>query len=217
MVKKIILCVVAAIIFFGAYVFVLVNKAGMISVGKPIDAYPDAKSALVIIDMQRDLTEKTGKMPINPAMSDAIINNLNMIMEKNRKLTVVYVSHEFEGVLGLLAGGALRHGKPGTEIDPRIKIVSENRFTKHISDSFSNPAFGEFLVKNHINHLYIAGLDARYCVNKTVRAALNRKYKVTVLYDAIGSATPQYVDQALTEFNKIDVELVKSEKAIAAK
>ncbi len=210
-VKRIIFGIVLSVIILCVYVFVSLNNAGHVTTGDPIGKYADPKSALLIIDLQRDLTEKTGIMPINPEITDKVIENCNMIIEKNKKLIVVYISHEFDSIIiRFLAGGALKHGEPGGELDPRLKIVSNNRFLKHVSDSFSVPELNEFLVKNQVDHLYIAGVDAKHCVNKTIRGALNRKYKVTVLYDGIGSATARDVDLMLNEFNRLDVDLVSS-------
>jgi len=198
-----------------AYGYYRINA---VSRGGKIAEYKAPRKALVIIDLQRDITEKDGRMVMNLQQTDRIIGNINRILSKHGKgdLPVVYITKEFEknSIVQLLTNNALLPGSPGAGIDPRIRIVGGNRFVKHVSDAFSNRGLDGFLVKNSVNHLYVAGVDAEYCVDRTVRAALNRNYKVTVISDAVGSGSDGKRDAKISEFERLGMEIITTEQML---
>ena len=154
-----------------------------------------------------------GKMCINKEQSDEAIENINKIIEIGH-LNVIYIRHEFNSVnpvIIYLTNKALRPGSGGSEIDPRILISGGNIFVKHMADAFSKKEFESFLVNNKINHLYISGADAEYCVDKTLKGALNRGYKVTVIEDAVVTKNEEMRRMKLKEFSGMGVETVSSE------
>ncbi len=148
--------------------------------------------ALLVIDAQSDFTGPSAKYPFPPGKSDALIAAVNQMSQQARAhgLAVVYIRHEFDGILGrlysrLLLGGAVIAGSPGTELDPRLVRVSDHCFTKHETNAFSNPQLDAFLRQRQVSELYLAGLDGLFCVNKTARGALDRGYRVAFITDAI--------------------------------
>ncbi len=155
---------------------------------------------------------------MNLQQTDQCIKNINKILADNSRLdlVVIYITQEFENniIVKLFTGNALQHGDAGAEIDPRIKIISSNHFVKHVSDSFSNPDLDKFLIKNKVNHIYIAGVDAEYCVDKTIKGALNRNYKVTVIRDAIGSRTDEKRDKKIAEFSKRGARIISTDQLL---
>ncbi len=201
--------VVATVAVYFAYGYYKINA---VSRGERIADYRTPGKALLIIDLQRDITEKDGRMVLNPEQTARIIANINRILSDRRirNLQLVYIAQEFErnSIVQLLTNNALLPGSPGARIDPRIKIVSDNLFVKRVSDAFSNPELDDFLIKNRVNHLYVAGVDAEYCVDRTVRAALNRNYRVTVISDAVGSGSDEKRDAKIREFEGLGMEII---------
>jgi nicotinamidase-related amidase len=217
--KKIVLlfCLAVCISIFG-YVFAGYSSFSSVSKGSIIPRYKNPKTALLVIDIQRDLTEKDGKAVLNPELTDKIIENTNAIITKadKLKLTVIYIRHEFKKdfLVDQITKGALREGSQGAQIDPRIIIANRNIFTKNIMDSFSNKEFEKFLQQNEIDALYITGIDARACVDRTIKAALNRKYQVCVIEDCIASKTSKDVEKKLEEFKKLGADSASSQDII---
>lgn len=207
--------IVATVVVYFAYAYYRINA---VSRGEKIAEYEAPRRALMIIDLQRDITEKDGRMVMNPEQTDRIIGNINRILSKHGKgdLLVVYITQEFEknSIVQLLTNNALLPGSPGARIDPRIMIVGDNHFVKHVSDAFSNRGLDDFLVKNRVNHLYVTGVDAEYCVDKTVKAALNRNYKVTVISDAVGSGSDEKRDAKIREFERLGMEIITTEQML---
>lgn len=161
--------------------------------GNKIGIYPNPQKALLIIDIQEDYTGNT-KWSGSPytKQSDKYIELVNSTIKKlsGKKTEIVYIKQEFEGFFGkavatILVGGLTIKGDPGTQVDKRIIRISDNFFSKPVGDAFSNPELETFLVSHQINELYLAGLDAEYCVHRTAKGALNRGYKVNIITDCI--------------------------------
>jgi len=101
------------------------------------------KKALVIIDIQNDITKNYKDIidNINEAIDWAVSSNTH----------VVYIRHEN------LSDGT-RTFKPGTrgsELVSDLKIVSKNVFTKYKGNALSSEEFVDFISKNEICDFYI--------------------------------------------------------------
>ena len=215
---KVIIGVLIFIVIVMIIVFINYKKFSSASKGQKIPSYENLKSALLVIDIQRDITEKNGKAVYNTEQTDQIIENTNLIIENSEKLglLVIYITHEYKKsfLIRIFTKGALEQGTPGAQIDPRIKIINKNHFIKHMMDSFSNPEFENFLKANKVNHIYVTGLDAEACVDRTVKAALNRNYEVTVVSNAIAAKSEEKRNVKLWGFEKICAKVVTTEELL---
>jgi nicotinamidase-related amidase len=129
------------------------------------------KKALVIIDIQNDITKNYKD----------IIDNINKAVDwaTGHDIHVVYIRHEN------LSDGT-RTFKPntrGSELAPDLKMASKNVFTKYKGNALSSEAFADFIRKNEICDFYIAGADAVACVKSTCYNLRKANYSVTVLGD----------------------------------
>ena len=100
-------------------------------------------SALVVIDLQNDITKNYKKIieKVNTAIDWAVKKNL----------WVIYIQHN-----NLSAG--TRTFKPGTrgaELVPEMNVVSEHIFTKTKSNALTSEAFTAFLKEHGITDFYI--------------------------------------------------------------
>jgi len=143
------------------------------------------KKALVIIDIQNDITKNYKD----------IIDNINKSIDwaVNNDIHVVYIRHE-----NLSAG--TRTFKPntrGAELVSDLKIVSKNIFTKYKGNALSSEEFADFIHKNEIDEFYITGADAVACVKSTCFNLTKANYKVNVLSDCITSYDKRKIDEML--------------------
>jgi len=188
-IKKYITISLAAIVVILAMIVVAVMKKMFTPTeGAKIAAYANPQKALLVIDVQEDYTGLKGKQPSLYKNIEPQLAAINGLIDKASKsgARVIYIRQIFDdNVISRLLGGRTIEGKPGTELDSRISVVSRNDFTKKRSDAFSNPRLDDFLISNQVNEVYLVGLDAAYCVYNTARGALNRGYKVKVVKDAI--------------------------------
>jgi len=143
------------------------------------------KKALVIIDIQNDITKNYKDVigNINKAIDWAVNNNIH----------VVYIRHENLSV-------GTRTFKPnthGSEFASDLKIVSKNVFTKYKVNALSSEEFTNFISKNEICDFYIAGADAVACVKSTCYNLRKANYGVNVLSDCVTSYDKRKIDEML--------------------
>ena len=143
------------------------------------------KKALVIIDIQNDITKNYKE----------IIGNINKAIDwaVNSDIHVIYIRHE-----NLSAG--TRTFKPnthGAELVSDLKIVSKNVFTKNKGNALTSKEFADFISKNEICEFYITGADADACVKSTCYNMCKANYGVSILSDCITSYDKNKIDEML--------------------
>ncbi len=191
--KVLIVSAVGAVVLLGAcvaYVFIYFQRIDGVSTGPIIAQRQPDRSALLVIDIQEGITGKSApKFNQNMArQSGPFIEKVNQViaMAQRKNMPVIYIRQEStDKLFNILVRNFLARGDPSAALDPRVNVVAGPCFTKAKMDAFSNPEFEEFLKANSINHLYVTGLNATACVDRTIRSALNRKYAVTPVTDAI--------------------------------
>jgi len=154
------------------------------------------KKALVIIDIQNDITKNYKEIidNINKAIDWAVDNDIH----------VVYIRHE-----NLSAG--TRTFKPNThgfELVSDLKIVSENVFTKSKGNALTSKEFSDFISKNEICDFYIAGADAVACVKSTCYNLSKANYGVDVLSDCITSYDKRKIDEMLRYYESKGCKII---------
>lgn len=143
------------------------------------------KKALVIIDIQNDITKNYKD----------IIDNINKAVDwaVNHDIHVVYIRHE-----NLSAGTrTFKPNTPGAELVSNLKIASKNIFTKCKGNALTSEEFADFISKNEICDFYIAGADAVACVKSTCYNLCKANYGVHVLSDCITSHDKRKIDEML--------------------
>lgn len=171
------------------------------------------KSALIVIDLQNDFTLETGKAHACTAQVDKlipIVNNLSEQFAREEK-HIAYLKTEWSNpIVKLLTKNSVKRGTPGAEFDSRLKISGNNIFTKGDKNSFSCSNFVEFLEKNSINHLYLAGLATDYCIKITSENAIKKGYQVTVVNDAVAAYKCGDYEKSLQALSAKGVNVIAS-------
>ena len=161
------------------------------------------KKALVIIDIQNDITKNYRE----------IIENIKRAIDwaVEHEIIVVYIKHNN------LSDGT-RTFKPdthGAELVPEMKVLSENIFTKSKGNALTCEAFADFVAKNEITDFYIAGADAIACVKSTCFNMSKSGYGVTVLTDCITSYDKKKIDEMLKYYESKGCNLITLDKLLA--
>jgi nicotinamidase-related amidase len=154
------------------------------------------KKALVIIDIQNDITKNYRD----------IIDNINKAIDwaVNNYIHVVYIRHEY-------LSDTMKKFRPnthGAELVSDMKIVSKNVFTKYKLNALSSEGFADFINKYEICDFYIAGADAIACVKTTVYNLLKTNYKVNVLSDCITSYDKKKINEMLQYYESKGSKIV---------
>ncbi|MBB6214767.1 nicotinamidase-related amidase [Anaerosolibacter carboniphilus] len=178
---------------------------------------PKPQKALLVIDIQEDYTGITAKSPFPYKDSERLITTVNKIIEdaSKKNMPIVYIRQEFDGFLGKIISRVVGHGtaikgKPGTELDKRITIMSNHFFSKPMPDAFSNPKLEAFLAEQQVKELYLVGLDAAGCVYHTAKGALKHGYNVSIFKDGIVLLNENKWDSLLNKFEQDSVTLISS-------
>ena len=177
--KNIIIGLVSLLILLVVVAAYQLSKFFSVSSGALIAKYQNPKTAVLVMDMQIEFADTAQK----------IIGEVNKTADyfSSKNDIVIYIKTEYsksDHILNFVRKNSAVAGSDGVNFLPELKVVSQNVFVKDRMDAFANPALDDFLVKNEIGRIYIAGLDGCYCVDKTAQAALKRGYKVTLLSDA---------------------------------
>ncbi|MBU1510698.1 cysteine hydrolase [Myxococcota bacterium] len=154
------------------------------------------KTALVIIDIQNDITKNY----------KGIIGNVNKAIDfaVRQNIHVVYIRHE-----NLSAG--TRTFKPnthGSEFVSDLKMVTNNVFTKSKGNALTSEEFADFICKNEIGDFYIAGADAVACVKSTCYNLRKENYSVSVLSDCITSYDKRKIDEMLRYYESKGCKII---------
>jgi nicotinamidase-related amidase len=144
---------------------------------KPNPGNPE-KSALLVIDVQRDLFEQ--KTPIYRA--ELLITNILDLVEKAHaaSVAVIYVQHQ--------SSDFLIKGSQGWQLHPDLSPQPIDWYiTKEHSNAFEEPELGELLTSLGVGRLVITGLVTHGCVKNNCLGALKMGYQVVLAGDAHSS------------------------------
>ena len=176
--------------------------------GALIENYANPKAALLVIDVQNDITGNTGQYGDTTDFVKRI--NEAIIFAEENNMEILYIKNTFRNpLLLLLSGGRFREGTKGAELDGTLSIVNDNIFLKHIGDSFSSTEMEEYLISQSVDTLYLVGADAAACVYITARGAINRGYNVNIIEDAIITINEKTLAQMLEQYEKDGIKIIK--------
>ena len=196
-------------------------KAQIAAEPQPITVELD-RTALVIIDMQRDFLEPGG-------FGETLGNDISLLQRAVKPCKVVLdaaraagmlVIHTREGHRPDLSdappakiergapskrigdkgpmGRILVRGEPGHDIIPELyPIAGEPVVDKPGKGAFCETDLGLTLRNCGIDNLLVAGVTTEVCVNTTVREANDRGYRCIVLSDCCASYCPEFHDMSL--------------------
>ena len=134
-----------------------------------------SKKALVVIDIQNDITKHYKD----------IIDNINSAIDRavDLGMPVIYIRH-----YNLSPG--TRTFKPdtkGSEFAPELKVVSTHIFVKTKANALTSEDFSAYIRENGIDEFYITGADATACVKSTCFNMKKAGYTVHVISDCVTS------------------------------
>ena len=199
------------------------------------DPYPfefdPERTALLIIDMQRDFVEPGGfgeTLGNDVSLLRAAIPPLHAVLAATREAGMTVI-HTREGHLPDLSDcppAKLNRGNPSLRIGdpgPRGRILIRGEYGHDIIDELA-PAPGELVIDKPgkgsfyatgldevlrgpgVTSLIVTGVTTEVCVHTTVREANDRGYECLVLSDCVGSYFP--------DFQRISLAMVAAQGGI---
>lgn len=172
--------------------------------------------ALLVIDIQEDYTGVNASKKTRYKNADELVIRVNKIIGQCRRknIDLIYIKQEFKGFIPILltklfSHGSAIEGRPGTEFDKRLKILSENCFSKSMPSAFTNVELKNYLKKKKIEELYIVGLDGQFCVNETTKGAVKEKYRVNLIKNAVLFKNEGKREEVFEKLKEIGVKIIE--------
>ncbi len=189
------------------------------------------KTALLIIDMQRDFLEPGGfgeTLGNDVSQLARAVGPIAAVLAAARKANMLVI-HTREGHLPDMSdappakvergapslrigdpgpmGRILIRGKAGHDIIPDLyPVQGEVVIDKPGKGAFYATELGAILQKRGIANLLVCGVTTEVCVNTTVREANDRGYRCVVLSDCCASYFP--------EFHEMGLKMIKAQGGI---
>jgi nicotinamidase-related amidase len=180
------------------------------------------RTALVIIDMQRDFLEPGGfgeSLGNDISLLRSAVAPCGVVLEAARAAEMLVI-HTREGHLPDLSdappakisrgqpskrigdvgpmGRILIRGEPGQDIIPELyPLPNEFVIDKPGKGAFYATEFGDILKKYAIETLLVCGVTTEVCVHTTVREGNDRGYRCVVLGDCCASYFPEFHEAGL--------------------
>ena len=153
-------------------------------------------TALLIIDVQQALC--TGDYECFEIKR--VIDNINRLSARAREagVPVVLIQHEEPN-------GPFAHGAPDWQLaEALVTGPNDKRVRKTTPDSFYQTSLLKWVPVQDVERLVICGLQTDYCVNATVRQALQLGYDVVLAGDAHSTVDngPFSAEDIIAEHNK---------------
>ena len=188
--------------------------------GARIPTYEHPQVALLVLDLQKDFLEPSGRLPVQSDEVEPMLGGVNRLIDGAKALgvDVVYVRNAFaasDWIGNWLRNRAAIEDEPGSNFDPRLHLVNAPSLLKRRGDAFSNAELDRLLRSRMIDHVVLAGVFADACVRLTALGAMNRGYKVQVLSDAVAARSDARRERALETLRRAGVEISDSERALA--
>jgi nicotinamidase-related amidase len=133
------------------------------------------RSALLIIDVQRELFEKS--TPVYQA--DQLLRNINQLVDRAHAADapVFFIQH--------CSWKTLVEGSDGWQLHPALKLLSMDHFIhKHHGNAFQETTLKGELDALHVRRVVVAGLLTHNCIQLTCNGAHELGYDVVLVEDA---------------------------------
>ena len=187
----------------------------------PEKAFRERKSALVVIDMQRDFLEDGA--PVQADGGLAIIDHINTLIAATREagLPVIF-THEVHRSDGADYGIELefdpRHceeGTTGADLHPDLDIIdADYHIKKRRYDAFVGTDMDLLLRSLKVENLYFCGVDTDICVLGSVVSARNHDYRCALVPEACAGSSAEAHAAALIVLDTVFSHQIPAAKAI---
>jgi nicotinamidase-related amidase len=145
-------------------------------------------TALLLIDIQNDYFPN-GRLPLEKSTEACQKAQEVLQAYRAKQMPIIHVQH-------ISTRPDAVHFLPctkGVEFHPNVQPTkNETIIKKHYPNSFKDTNLLNYLTKNHIKHIVIAGMMTHMCIDATVRAAYDLGFSCTVLSDACATKNLEF-------------------------
>lgn len=142
------------------------------------EAQAMTNTALLIADVQVAMFSPLEGPPV--WQGERVLHNIDLLLENAREtgMPVIFIQHTNPEDPEYAEGLPTWHIHPEIEPKPGEPVIRKRWW-----DSFQGTELQTVLETLGITHLIIVGMQTEYCLDTTVRSALGREYRVTLVSD----------------------------------
>lgn len=171
--------------------------------------------ALLVLDIQNDFISDEARMPVAKHQIEPMLSSINSIIIEadHLNIPVIYIGNEFEAkqvISNWLRKNSAIKGSEGAKLDERLTIINDLYFPKNAANALTNSELVSYLRENNMKHLIIVGVFTEGCVTATANGAIRENFSVTVVEDAVGSASDKKRVQSLQKLEGNGITVMNS-------
>jgi len=174
-----------------------------------------SRHALLVLDIQETFTFSPRRDSQSPEARDRLIESINGLSQVafRSDIMVLYAHQERVNPLARSPSRFVVKKVDGNRRSPEhLRLVPGYSFIKPGKDAFSNVELDDFLRKNGITHLFLAGSDGVTSIRQTARSALDLGYRVTFIQDGIFTAFESKWGRVMNSFESEAAFAIASEE-----
>lgn len=152
-----------------------------------------SQTAILLMDLQVDFLDGTGKMPVGEEGAARVIAAARSVLSGEAvpgaiAVAIVNAFPRSHRVANLFRNNAAIAGTTGAAPDPRVALPPGTpTFAKTEANAFSNPELHGYLQANAVGRVCVMGVFAEGCVRATALAARKLGYDVCAPLEAIAT------------------------------
>lgn len=186
------------------------------------------KTAVLVIDMQKDFTEPEGKFyypETTGVMMETFPDKINRMRELGALIVVVYTAHpENEEEVNPELTRMFRNGKKaslvegtkGAQLDERIpyKEDTDLLWRKYVPSAFFGTDLERVLREKGVENVLICGVKTNVCCRATATDAYSYRFRTYMISDMLGTNTPELNTFHLQEMTKYFASAITSDEVL---
>lgn len=183
------------------------------------------RTAVLVIDMQKDFTMPNGKFfypETTGKMMETFVSKLDRMRELGAWIIVVYTAHPADDkevnpeLTRMFKNGrkaALVEGSEGAMLDERIVLhEGDLLFRKLVPSAFFKTDLDQVLRSHGVENVLVCGVKTNVCCRATATDASSYKFKTFMISDMLGTNTREINDFHLAEMTKYFAKAIDSDE-----
>lgn len=186
------------------------------------------KTAVLIIDMQKDFTEPEGRFfypETTGVMMETFPDKINRMRDLGALIVVVYTKHpqdqeeinpELTRMFRDGKKASLVAGTKGAELDERIPYQEgkDLLWQKYVPSAFFGTDLDRVLREQGVQNVLICGVKTNVCCRATATDAYSHKFRTYMISDMLGTNTARINEFHLAEMTKYFAKAITSDEVM---
>ncbi|QTQ12989.1 cysteine hydrolase [Treponema parvum] len=181
------------------------------------------KTAVLVIDMQKDFTIPDGKFyyaETTGEMMKTFISKLNKMRDMGALIIIVYTMHPINEkevnpeLTRMFKDGkkaSLVEGSMGSKLDDRIVLHKQDvLFRKYAPSAFFKTNLDQILEEKGVENVLICGVKTNVCCRATATDSYSYKFKTFMISDMLSTNTKEINEFHLSEMTKYFAKAITS-------